>query len=218
LHEISYRESQPFQLVSRFVAAPERSETNRLLASANGWLFGGVLFFDSSLTMSFISQFGAWKSPLLLGLYEFSGNAADARQAERPRRRTRGSPLLLSPFLPVEKCRKVSKLSSAAENCRKLSKTVGRLFGRAISAAELLTAARPDLPAPRKSRRAMGKGAQIGLVVAAYGSGFLADRSPALGTPLLGWSSVGRPKSANKLLTEDQGILDIIQHMETVCD
>jgi hypothetical protein len=64
----------------------------------------------------------------------------------------------------------------------------------------------------------MGKGAQIRLVVAAYASGFLADRSPALGTPLLGRNSVGRPKSANKLLTEDQGILDIIQHMETVCD
>jgi hypothetical protein len=44
-------------------------------------------------------------------------------------------------------------------------------------------------------------------------------KRPALGPRLLGSSRVAcRPKIANKLLTREQGTIDIIQHIETVCD
>src|SRR5690349_9351588 len=97
-----------------------------------------------------------------------------------------------------EICRKLSNMPKVVEKCRKLSQSVEKQcsVGRIHRT-----------PAPLRRRKSRRLKPQLGLVIAALWLG------------LSGLNvSVAGSKSANKLLTEDSGTIEIIQHMKTVCD
>jgi hypothetical protein len=94
-----------------------------------------------------------------------------------------------------------------------------KLDVRRMLRSELLTAARPDVAALRKSCRAIAKALRSDSWLRAIARDFWRTGLLRSERGLLGSSRVGRrPENANRLLTGDSETVDIIQHMESVCD